>query len=109
MNILAIFNVVGVLLLLLSGLMVLPAGIAFYYDHPPLPGYMADSQAFVLTLVASFLIGLSLWKVLPSGVEKATRSRRIRNCRFILDIHCIRRCISLLPFRELPRLYRCIL
>ncbi len=35
MNILAIFNVVGVLLLLLSGLMVLPVGIAFYYDHPP--------------------------------------------------------------------------
>ena len=62
MNILAIFNVVGVLLLLLSGLMVLPVGIAFYYDHPPLPGYMDDSQAFVLTLVVSFLIGLSLWK-----------------------------------------------
>ena len=70
MNILAIFNVVGVLLLLLSGLMVLPVGIALYYDHPPLPGYMADSQAFVLTLVVSFLIGLSLWKILPSGVEK---------------------------------------
>ena len=70
MNILAIFNVVGVLLLLLSGLMVLPVGISYYYDHPPLPGYMTDTQAFFLTLVVSFLLGLSLWKILPSGVEK---------------------------------------
>ena len=70
MNILAIFNVVGVLLLLLSGLMVLPVGISYYYDHPPLPGYMTDTQAFFLTFVVSFLLGLSLWKILSSGVEK---------------------------------------
>jgi len=70
MNILAIFNVVGVLLLLTSGLMVLPIGISFYYHYPPLPGYMTDTQAFTLTLVVSFLIGLTLWKILPSGIEK---------------------------------------
>ena len=70
MNIFAIFNVVGVLLLLLSGLMVLPVGISLYYDYPPLPGYMTETQAFILTLVVSFITGLSLWKVLPSGVEK---------------------------------------
>jgi trk system potassium uptake protein TrkH len=70
MNILAIFNVVGVLLLLLSGLMVLPVGISFYYHYPSLPGYMTETQAFNLTLVVTFLIGLILWKILPSGVEK---------------------------------------
>ena len=70
MNIFAIFNVVGVLLLLLSGLMVLPVSISFYYDYPPLPGYMAETQAFILTLLVSFITGLSLWKILPSGVEK---------------------------------------
>ena len=70
MNIFAIFNVVGVLLLLLSGLMVLPVGISFYYDYPPLPGHMSETQAFILTFVVSFIVGLSLWKILPSGVEK---------------------------------------
>ena len=70
MNILAIFNVVGVLLLLLSGLLVLPIGISYYYDYPSLPGYMTETQAFTLTLVASFLLGLTLWKILPSGLEK---------------------------------------
>ena len=70
MNILAIFNVVGVLLLLLSGLLVLPIGISFYYHYPSLPGYMTEAQAFTLTLVVSFLLGLTLWKILPSGVEK---------------------------------------
>jgi trk system potassium uptake protein TrkH len=31
---------------------------------------MTETQAFTLTLVVSFLIGLTLWKILPSGVEK---------------------------------------
>ena len=70
MNIFAIFNVVGVLLLLLSGLLILPIGISFYYHYPPLPGYITEAQAFTLTLVVSFLFGLTLWKILPSGVEK---------------------------------------
>ncbi|KMP11460.1 potassium transport system, membrane component TrkH [Candidatus Nitromaritima sp. SCGC AAA799-C22] len=70
MNILAIFNVVGVLLLLLSGLLILPIGISFYYQFPAIPGYMTETQAFTLTLVVSFLTGLTLWKILPSGVEK---------------------------------------
>ena len=70
MNIFAIFNVVGVLLLLLSGLLILPIGISFYYHNPSLPGYMTEAQAFTLTLVVSFLFGLTLWKILPSGVEK---------------------------------------
>lgn len=70
MNILAIFNVVGVLLLLLSGLLVLPIGISFYYGYPALPGHMTETQAFSLTLMVSFLVGLTLWKILPSGVEK---------------------------------------
>jgi trk system potassium uptake protein TrkH len=70
MNILAIFNVVGVLLLLLSGLLLLPIGISLYYQFPALPGYMTETQAFTLTLLVSFLTGLTLWKILPSGVEK---------------------------------------
>ena len=70
MNILAIFNVVGVLLLLLSGLLLLPIGISLYYQFPALPGYMTETQAFTLTLLVSFLTGLTLWRILPSGVEK---------------------------------------
>ena len=62
MNILAIFNVVGVLLLLLSGLLLLPIGISLYYQFPALPGYMTETQAFTLTLLVSFLTGLTLWK-----------------------------------------------
>jgi len=70
MNILSIFNVVGILLLLLSGLLVLPIGISLYYHYPSLPGYMTETQAFTLTLVVSVLIGLTFWKVFPSGLEK---------------------------------------
>ena len=79
MNILVIFNVVGVLLLLLSGLLILPIGISFYYHYPPLPGYMTEAQAFTLTLVVSFLLGLTLWKILPSGVENSHLRLRWQN------------------------------
>jgi len=69
MNIKAIFNVVGVLLILLSGLLLLPLGVSFYFDSPPIDGHMDATLAFFLTLVLSFSIGLALWKLLPSGIE----------------------------------------
>lgn len=70
MNIKAIFNVVGVLLALLSGLLLIPIAVALYYETPALPGYMSGLRAFSYTLAAAFLTGLTLWKLLPSGVEK---------------------------------------
>jgi len=69
MNIKAIFNVVGALLILLSGLLLLPLGVAIYFDTPPIDGYMDASLAFLLTLVLSLSIGLALWKLLPPGIE----------------------------------------
>ncbi len=70
MNIQAIFNVVGVLLLLLSGLLLVPVGVSYYYSSPALPGHFTSFEAFLITLAASFITGLALWKLLPSGVEK---------------------------------------
>ncbi len=70
MNIKAIFNVVGVLLILLSGLLVLPIGVSLYFDSPPAAGHMSETLAFSATLVISLVTGFCLWKLLPSGLEK---------------------------------------
>ena len=70
MNLQAIFNVAGILLVLLSGLILVPLGVSLYYDAPALEGYMSATQAFSWTLVASIVTGLILWRLLPSGVEK---------------------------------------
>lgn len=69
MNIKAIFNVVGVLLILLSGLLLLPLGVSIYFDTPAIDGFMDTTLAFTLTPILSFGIGLALWKLLPSGIE----------------------------------------
>jgi trk system potassium uptake protein TrkH len=70
MNLQAIFNVVGVLLILLAGLLAVPLGVSIYLDNPPLEGFMNETLAFSLTLGAAFIVGLGLWKLLPSGIEK---------------------------------------
>ena len=41
MNIKAIFNVVGILLVLLSGLLLIPLALSLYYQTPALPNYMS--------------------------------------------------------------------
>ena len=53
MNIKAIFNVVGLLLVLLSGLLLAPLALSLYYQTPALPNYMSGLQAFSYTLAAS--------------------------------------------------------
>ena len=70
MNLQAIFNVVGVLLILLAGLLAVPLGVSIYLDNPPIEGFMNETLAFSLTLGAAFIVGLGLWKLLPSGIEK---------------------------------------
>ena len=70
MNIQAILNVVGVLLILLSGLLLAPLGISMYYDHPALEGFISETSAFSLTFAAGLISGLVLWKLFPSGIEK---------------------------------------
>ena len=70
MNIKAIFNVVGILLVLLSGLLLVPLAVSLHYQTPALPNYMSGQQAFAYTLTASLITGLVLWKLLPSGIEK---------------------------------------
>jgi trk system potassium uptake protein TrkH len=70
MNLQAIFNVAGILLVLLSGLILIPLGVSLYYDTPALKGYMSATQAFSWALGACLVTGLVLWRLLPSGVEK---------------------------------------
>ena len=69
MNFQAIFNVVGVLLILLGGILVLPIGVSLFYQDPALPGGLDTTLAFGLTAAFSAVTGLTLWKALPSGVE----------------------------------------
>ena len=70
MNIQAILNVVGVMLILLSGLLLAPLGVSFYYDHLPLEGYISETSAFSSTCIIGLITGLVLWKSFPSGIEK---------------------------------------
>ncbi|GIT64749.1 MAG: hypothetical protein Ct9H300mP23_03760 [Nitrospinota bacterium] len=70
MNIQAILNVVGVLLILLSGLLLAPLGVSMYYDHAALEGYISETTAFSLTFVGGLTTGLVFWKLFPSGIEK---------------------------------------
>ena len=70
MNIRAIFNVVGVLLVLLSGLTLAPIGVSLYFGHAPIEGFMSETSAFKWTFGLSLASGLILWKLLPSGLDK---------------------------------------
>lgn len=70
MNIQAILNVVGVMLILLSGLLLAPLGVSFYYGDLPLEGYISETSAFCITCTICLLTGLILWKLFPSGIEK---------------------------------------
>ena len=70
MNIQAILNVVGVMLILLSGLILAPLGVSFYYGDLPLEGYISETSAFCITSAIGLLAGLVLWKLFPSGIEK---------------------------------------
>ena len=70
MNIQAIFNVVGVMLILLSGLLLAPLGVSFYYGDLPLEGFISETSAFCITCTICLLTGLILWKLFPSGIEK---------------------------------------
>jgi len=70
MNIKAIFNVIGVLLVLLSVLLLLPLGVSLAMHQPPLPSNMNETNAFTFTLVAALGFGLALWRFLPPGLEK---------------------------------------
>ena len=67
MNIQAILNVVGVLLILLSGLLIAPLGVSMYYDHPALEGFISETSAFSVTFVAGLVSGLILWKLFQIG------------------------------------------
>jgi trk system potassium uptake protein len=70
MNIRAIFNVVGVLLILISGLTLAPIGVSMYFDHDPIEGFMSETSAFKWTFGLSLISGLLLWKLFPSGLNK---------------------------------------
>ena len=70
MKIRAIFNVVGVLLVLVSGLTLAPIGVSLYFGNAPIEGYMSETSAFGWTFGLSLVSGLLLWKLFPSGLNK---------------------------------------
>lgn len=69
MNLKAIFNVIGILLIMHAGILIPPIGVAYFFHQPPIHGYFSEIQAFSTTFTLSLVIGLALWRVLPSGVE----------------------------------------
>jgi trk system potassium uptake protein len=69
MNIRATLNVVGVLLVLLSGLTLAPMGVALYFSNAPMEGFISEISAFGWTFCLSLISGLLLWKLFPSGLN----------------------------------------
>ncbi len=69
MNLRAILNVVGILLILLAVILVLPVAVSLYYDDPALAGHMGETTAFGWTAFLSGAFGLALWKIFPSGID----------------------------------------
>ncbi|MEC7641456.1 MAG: potassium transporter TrkG, partial [Nitrospinota bacterium] len=74
MNLKAVFNVVGILLMLLAAILLVPIAVSLYFQQPAIEGYYSEIGAFSLTLLVSLVTGFSLWKLLPSGVH-ALRDR----------------------------------
>ncbi|MFQ5716762.1 MAG: TrkH family potassium uptake protein [Nitrospinales bacterium] len=74
MNLKAVFNVVGILLTLLAGILIAPLGVSLYFQQPSLGGYFSEVQAFSLTLFLALGAGLGLWRLFPSGTN-ALRDR----------------------------------
>ncbi len=70
MNIKSILNGVGLLLMLLSGVMLIPAAVSLYFSQPALEGYMSAAAAFGATLLICVAAGLTLFKAFPSDVSK---------------------------------------
>lgn len=69
MNLKAILNVVGILLILLAVILILPLAVALVYGDAPADGTMDESMAFLLSMIVSGGMGFLLWKFLPSGIE----------------------------------------
>lgn len=70
MNLRAIFNVIGILLILLSGILLVPLAVSLFYADPSLPDYETPVNAFLASCIGSGATGFLLWKFLPSGIEK---------------------------------------
>ncbi|MFQ5481610.1 MAG: TrkH family potassium uptake protein [Nitrospinaceae bacterium] len=70
MNLQAILNVVGVLLILLAGILILPIGVSLYFQDPPVAGTMDEIYAFGWAAFLSSATGFFLWQYFPSGIEK---------------------------------------
>ncbi|MFQ5481609.1 MAG: TrkH family potassium uptake protein [Nitrospinaceae bacterium] len=70
MNFREIFNVVGILLILISALMLIPLGVALYHAFPAINGSMTESRALAWSILASGLSGSLLYGLLPKGIEK---------------------------------------
>ena len=70
MNLKAVFNVVGILLILLAGILLVPLAVCFIYPQVPDPNHWSPRDAFTLATGFSGACGWVLWKILPSGIEK---------------------------------------
>ena len=106
MNLKAIFNVVGILLILLSGILLVPLAIALFYADPALPGHRTPLVRF-----SQFLHRLRRYRLLSLEIfavrhRETAGTRRIRHRRRGLDHHHLFRRPAVLPDRCLPRIRR---
>ncbi len=69
MNLKAVFNVVGILLILLSGIFLIPLAVSIGFGEIATNGNMSSVQAFLWTFILTFSLGISMWKLLPSGLD----------------------------------------
>lgn len=69
MNIRAILNVVGILLILLAVILILPIAVSLIYDDPAISGFMGETSAFGLASFLSGACGVFMWKMFPSGID----------------------------------------
>ena len=77
MNLKAVFNVVGILLILLTGILLIPLAVCFLYPQAPDPDHWSPRHAFTLAIGLS---GASGWvqKTIANSIFSRMRTERER-------------------------------
>ena len=103
MNLKAIFNVIGILLILLSGILLVPLAVSLFYADPALPGHRTPLDGlFLSSCIGSGIVGLLLWKLLPSGIEKLREREGFVIVGVAWIIITFFGALAVLPDRRLP-------
>ena len=69
MNLSSVFNIVGILLMLLAAIMFAPITVAWIYGQASIEGHLTEIHAFIATFFICLGAGYTLWKLFPSDLE----------------------------------------